>query len=169
MITGLFPQQPFAGYAVTCAVLTGGQARCWGDNHYGGLGDGTTTASDRPVTVSGIDGTGPLTDVADIGAGTGQTCARLTTGQARCWGIHGGIGNGTTGGLQTTPVVVLNPDGTGPLTRIVAISVVNATTCAALEGGQARCWGYNDEGQVGDATRTDRLLPVTVVEPAATP
>jgi hypothetical protein len=34
-----------------CAVKSDGSAWCWGPNQLGGLGDGTTTTSSRPVAV----------------------------------------------------------------------------------------------------------------------
>ena len=77
-----------AGAFHTCALLTSGQVRCWGDNQYGQLGyghtdavgDDETPASHPPVALGGR--------ATAITAGYWQTCALLATGHLRCWGAN---------------------------------------------------------------------------------
>ncbi|CCH80023.1 exported hypothetical protein [Nostocoides japonicum T1-X7] len=137
----------------TCAVLTTGAAECWGDNYYGELGNGTTTTSSVPVTVTGLDAR-----ITSIDAGSNHTCAVLTTGAAKCWGDNhsGELGNGTTTN-SSVPVTVTGLDA-----GVASISAGTAKTCAVLTSGAARCWGSNDHGQLGNGTTSDSSVPVTV-------
>jgi alpha-tubulin suppressor-like RCC1 family protein len=80
-IKGLGPVQSLAaGYAHTCALLTDGSARCWGNNREGQLGDGQTVNSPNPVTVKGLAAATAIT------AGLAHTCAVLADKTAQCWG-----------------------------------------------------------------------------------
>lgn len=135
----------------TCARLTDGTVRCWGDNTSGQLGDGTTTNRSTPVAVSGLSG------VTHIAAGGAHTCARLTDGTVRCWGwnFRGQLGDGTTTN-RSTPVAVSG------LTGVAAIAGGYSHTCASLAAGTARCWGLNSNGQLGDGSTTNRSSPVSV-------
>jgi len=49
-VTGV--SQISAGYSHTCALLTDTTIKCWGDNRWGQLGNGTTTSTYNAVTVS---------------------------------------------------------------------------------------------------------------------
>jgi alpha-tubulin suppressor-like RCC1 family protein len=140
----------YSGTGHTCALLGNGTARCWGWNHYGQLGNNSTTDSPTPVAVSG------LTNAVAVSAGGSHTCALLGNGTARCWGWNGNgqLGNGTTGGYSTTPSTVSG------LTGAVAISAGSLHTCALLPDGTPGCWGYNTNGQLGDGSTTDSDTPV---------
>jgi alpha-tubulin suppressor-like RCC1 family protein len=92
------------GSNATCALISDGTVRCWGDNSFGQLGNGTNTTSSTPVVVSGISGSTLATQIA----GGDHTCALISDGTVRCWGdnVEGQLGNGTTS-QSSTPVVVL--------------------------------------------------------------
>ena len=82
-----------SGAGHTCALVLGG-VKCWGDNQYGQLGNGTSTRS--PVPVMAIpQGSG----VISISAGTNRTCAAFGLAAAdgrfvKCWGERGLVGLG---------------------------------------------------------------------------
>jgi alpha-tubulin suppressor-like RCC1 family protein len=92
-----------AGGYHTCALISGGAVRCWGNNMEGELGNGLMSNSTLATTVNGLTG-----DVLVIAAGTTHTCALLSAGSVTCWGqnLAGQLGNGSTTS-SLVPVVVL--------------------------------------------------------------
>ena len=108
-----------AGFgAAYCAVLSTGEADCWGNNGEGDLGNGTfygpdgENGYDTPQMVAGI------TDVISVTDNGDGYCAVLSTGGVDCWGSNerGQLGNGRidgTGGATDygydTPQPVLAP------------------------------------------------------------
>ena len=157
----------------TCALLTNGQVRCWGDNSFGELGDGSQEESHRPLVVENGSGTGPLTGVTQIAAAASTTCAVLESGQARCWGrgADGQLGTGTDVDDRPRPTPVVGVGTTARLTAVTQIDIGYANTCARLADGTARCWGSDQVGQLGNgpATSIERVdRPVVVRNPADT-
>ena len=142
-----------AGQAHTCAVTMAGGVLCWGWNASGQLGDETTADHVVPAPVSGLGG-----GVAAVAAGERHTCALTAGGSVACWGSYGWgqIGDGT-GQPRLTPVPV---SGLG--SGVGAITAGRNHTCAVTSGGDAACWGGNDEGQLGDGTMEPRPTPVPV-------
>jgi alpha-tubulin suppressor-like RCC1 family protein len=154
------------GWYHTCAVTTGGAAKCWGHNRYGQLGDGTTTTSDPFGIPMPVDVIGLTSGVARISSGNstaGHTCAVTIAGGAKCWGYNydGRLGSGTF--TPFPPYGVATPvDVSGLTSGVAQISTSAEHTCAMTTAGGAKCWGYNGLGQLGDGTYTDSPVPVDV-------
>ena len=140
------------GYSHTCALVAGGQIKCWGYNNFGVLGNGTYPGSKVPVDVVGITGATQIT------AGSYHTCALVAGGQAKCWGwnYYGQLGNGTFTN-SSVPVDVVG------ITGATQISAGYYHTCALVAGGQIKCWGRNGIRQLGNGTNTNSNVPVTVL------
>ncbi|MCH9685577.1 MAG: DUF4215 domain-containing protein [Deltaproteobacteria bacterium] len=97
-----------AGQDHTCAVLDGGQLRCWGDGRYGQLGRETIDNvgdDEAPDAVAAVAlGSGVLASVFS-GAGARSTCAVFEDDTMRCWGANdsGQLGLGHTMTLGDEP------------------------------------------------------------------
>jgi alpha-tubulin suppressor-like RCC1 family protein len=142
-----------------CARLASGEARCWGNNQQGRLGDGTDGRRLFPVPVLAATGTRHLTRVTSIQAGAGATCALLATGGVRCWGngVYGTMGNGTQVEVNLRAVAVRNAALTANLGSVTQITLGEITACARLTDGQARCWGFGGNGATGTGTNADEV------------
>ena len=135
-----------AGSSSVCALLASGTVKCWGDNTYGELGDGTMMNRYQPVAVNGLRG------VTAISVGQGFACALLSNGTVQCWGLNIPV----NAGRSPTPVAVAG------LTGVTAISAGSGFACALTSGGVVQCWGSNSSGQLGDGTTDDSQSPVAV-------
>ncbi len=97
-----------AGTGYSCARMTDGSVRCWGDNKWGQLGDGSAVAKYTPTVVPGVTGVAALALPNSTGGLSAHTCALKTDGTVWCWGSnqYGQLGDGTTVD-KLTPTQVL--------------------------------------------------------------
>jgi alpha-tubulin suppressor-like RCC1 family protein len=132
--------QVAAGGDFSCALLTGGAVKCWGDGGFGQLGAGPlTTWSTTPVAVSGLS-----SGVVAITAGLYHACALLTGGAVKCWGdnFYKQVGDDSYA-PRSTPVAVV-----GLASGATALAAGYSHTCAIVSGG-LKCWGHNFYDQLG--------------------
>ncbi len=139
-----------AGDTHTCARFTNGSVQCWGDNRFGQLGSGDTTATREFVSVKITNGVSRLylpAGIGDISADRAVfTCALETNATLSCWGDNrfGQLGVGTT-----EPHASPKPVPTLPATLRAALGAGHV--CAQAVAGEVYCWGTNDYGQAGNA------------------
>lgn len=143
-----------AGDDHTCALTDQGEAKCWGSNRFGQLGDGSTTSRSVPVAVQGLSGR-----ASAVVAGWGHTCVLTDEKSVKCWGDdeYGQLGYGQTEDYRFTPMDVM-----GLVRSVVRISADGGQTCALTIYGGVSCWGSNKYGQLGDGTTETRNSPVQV-------
>ncbi|WP_439031940.1 protein kinase domain-containing protein [Gordonia terrae] len=138
-------------YVATACAIAAGDAYCWGNNHYGEVGNGSSGE-----TVNTAVKVGAISDVKAVSTGWGTTCAVSGT-DAYCWGNNEYGQLGTGGG--TDPVSA--PTKVPGLGVVTDIATAYGTTCAVSDGS-AFCWGANDNGQIGDGSTTSRSAPTKV-------
>jgi alpha-tubulin suppressor-like RCC1 family protein len=148
------------------------EARCWGDNTNGKLGNGSTTASSSPVPVLTSEmGNPQLTGVLEIGVGVHHTCALMADSEVQCWGRNssGQLGDGTST-AQSYPVKVSVAAG-AVLTGATSLSVFLDHSCVTMDDatGTARCWGIGTNGRIGDGTTNNSFRAVHVLTPEQDP
>jgi alpha-tubulin suppressor-like RCC1 family protein len=163
----------------TACKVVSGQAKCWGYNGQGQLGDGTTNASLSPVTVLFDDDPDPhvvhlvpLSGVTAVAVGGDHGCAIVGGGQVWCWGANGSgqLGDNTTDSRAGAVKVQqdTDPDDDAPLADASAIVAGNSHTCALLATKKVRCWGANGSGQLGRSGSGNQAdLPVKTQTPDA--
>jgi alpha-tubulin suppressor-like RCC1 family protein len=131
----------------SCALLSAGAVKCWGENDFGQVGDGTIVDRPAPVAVTGLS-----SGATAISAGVFHTCALMRSGGVKCWGVSGvgQLGDGskitTTTDLphSSTPLAVV---GFGPqatttiVSRSAAVTPARVATLSVRCGAAARCRG----------------------------
>lgn len=118
----------------------------------GALPDSVSEASDASV-----DGDGGVAKLivsqmavtSYFRSAAGATCARLSNGTVKCWGLNrdGELGDDTNTDRKVPGLVK-------DLGSVAEIAMGGGHACARIDDGTVRCWGANDKGQLGYSTST---------------
>ena len=154
------------GAHFSCARMTGGVVKCWGNGVAGELGQGdSVNRGDGPGEMGAAllpidlgDGAG----AAEIAAGHVHACVRVADMGVKCWGVNNngqlGLGDKSIRGDEpgemgaNLPYLDLGPD----VAEAPAVSGGGVHTCALLADGRVRCWGTNTDGQLGEGNTSHR-------------
>ena len=136
-----------AGDNNACEIRADKTLYCWG-----------TYARGVYTAAKNLDLGATLT-VREVAVATSHACAVLTDNTLKCWGVNnkGQLGQDDLVDRQTKATMgdSLAPIdlGVGRTARSVAVN--NSVTCAVLENGSVKCWGYNAAGQLGKGDTID--------------
>ncbi|MEM9516826.1 MAG: hypothetical protein AAGA42_18405, partial [Actinomycetota bacterium] len=112
---------------------------------------GSPTAG-SPASASG--NTGTHSEWVELALGTEHTCALSAQGEVKCWGLglFGRLGYGDTTDRGDNPGEMgdnLPAVDLGTGRTATAIAVGEGHSCALLDTGDVKCWGFNLAGTLG--------------------
>ena len=152
-------QRTAHGYYHSCAVLSDGTVRCWGQNDAGQLGTAPLTppaGSLTPVALAGITG------ATSIAATFSSTCAGFgPSGRVSCWGSNS---SGQLGFAADSNVHAMPSDIPGITAAEFVVGGTGGMFCAVMTADRSvQCWGGGIKGD-GDAASVSPT-PVPVAAP----
>ncbi|MFN7470192.1 MAG: RCC1 domain-containing protein, partial [Roseiflexaceae bacterium] len=145
-----------AGPAYSCAVLTNGTLKCWGQNTYGqlGLGNTDTYGDDSSEVGTGLPAVDVGQTVKFVATGrSNTTCAIRANNETVCWGygwdymLANGV-NGNVGDESGEMGSALTPIDFGT-SYAVSLDIGFLHGCALLANGAVKCWGTNNYSVLG--------------------
>lgn len=154
-----------SGGSSTCALLSGGVVKCWGENDYGQLGLGDVNhRGDQPgemgENLPAVDlGIGKTS--ISISVGRTHACALLNDGSVKCWGRnnYGQLGQGDTVNRGDDPNEMgdtLPPIELGAGKSAKSLTAGGEHTCVLLNDNVVKCWGFNSShGVLGLGLNSD--------------
>lgn len=99
----------------------------------------------------------------EVAVGNQHACA-VGSETVRCWGRNddGQLGVGDTEDKSNPTQVINDPDNPdSAIQQVESVTAGTSHSCALLNDGNVRCWGYNEFGQLGDGDSNDSPTPST--------
>lgn len=152
-------RQLSGGNGVSAGVKTDGTLWTWGRATYGGLGNGSTTASrSSPATVSGGGTDWKEVSVSNSNGNSGACAAIKFDGKLFTWGLNssGQLGDGSTTN-RSSPVSITTLD------NWLHVAFGDSHVVAVTAATQLYTWGSNSTGQLGNGTTASRSSPGSIL------
>jgi alpha-tubulin suppressor-like RCC1 family protein len=139
------------GPRATCARLSSGKLRCWGDLH-------TSEWLERSRPKPGGAEVAELSEVTAVAVGEEFACASLASGGVSCWGSasRGRLGNGVVADDATPRLVKSFPGAT-------QIAAGATRSCVVEASGAVSCWGLGKPSEVAKGVRGFTPQPVAAL------
>ncbi|MEI6656391.1 MAG: cadherin-like beta sandwich domain-containing protein [Verrucomicrobiota bacterium] len=146
------------------ALCSDGTLVAWGRNYEGQLGDSSGIEQDTPLVVP-TAGT-PLEgkSLIALAAGASHSLVLCSDGTLVAWGFnyYGQLGDDTTT-QRNVPVAVVTAGTPLAGKTVVAITAGSYHSAALCSDGTVATWGWNQQGQLGDNTYTQRNKPSAIL------
>jgi alpha-tubulin suppressor-like RCC1 family protein len=141
------------GATSTAAIKTDGTLWVWGNGANGRIGNAVITNASTPVTTFAGG-----TNWKQVATGFQHMSGIKTDGTLWIWGtaLNGRLGNATTTAIISTPITTFAGG-----TNWKQVSSGLQYTSAIKTDGTLWVWGTGIDGQLGNASTTDRSTPIT--------
>ena len=138
----------------SCVLDGAGRVECQGDNTFGQLGNGGRGGAVMPIPPA-----------LAVTAGEQHACALVADGGVYCWGRN----DQGQAGVPLSNAFLPVPSQVQGVPPAIAVRAGRAHTCALIADGTVRCWGRNDQGQLGGgstspSSATDAAAPQVTVQ-----
>ncbi len=141
------------GRDFACAVMDGGDVRCFGGNDRGQLGAGVRSErQDLPVLVPGVQG------ASTVFAGPFTACAILADSHVACWGKNDSGENGSSTNYLSAARELVTPEVVRNVSDVTSVAMAWDSTCAVTRSHEVHCWGRSrTEEQTAQRGDTNEL------------
>ena len=145
------------------AITSTGRVFIWGRNSQFQLGDGTTSNRTTPTDITSHFLLTEGETIISLSLAINHSSALTSTGRVFTWGHNseGELGDGTITN-RSTPIDITRRF---PLTEgeiIMSLSLGYYYSSALTSTGRVFTWGFNDYGQLGDGSTSNRTTPTDI-------
>jgi alpha-tubulin suppressor-like RCC1 family protein len=153
----------YLGILHSLALTSDGRVFSWGPNSKGQLGDGTTTERIVPNEITSNFHLSNGEKITSISLGGLHSTAITSTGKVFIWGwnAESQLGDGTNTD-RSFPKEITSSFLLESGDKIITISLGTNHSSAISSNGRVFTWGFNEYGQLGDGTTTNKNVPIDI-------